>query len=145
VEATLESESEVLYVELTPEDDRMFRTVSGVLIDSSGKPVDVVSVRLLVFKEAGDRPYMHSACCGSFRENAQFEAFYLAGTYESQDRAGTLPTWPVTLKVDYPHSRDLAVSLISIPFRLSLNQPRANCYIESATHVHEPGRAKYQM
>jgi len=53
VEATLESESEVLDVELTPEDDSMFRTVSGMLIDSSGKPIAGANVRLLVFKEAG--------------------------------------------------------------------------------------------
>jgi hypothetical protein len=58
VEATLESESEVINVELTPEDDSMFRTVSGVIIDSSGQPVADASVRLLVFKETGKMQVM---------------------------------------------------------------------------------------
>ncbi len=58
VEATLESESDVIDVELTPEDDSMFRTVSGSLVDSSGKPVAGASVRLLVFAEATVHPIM---------------------------------------------------------------------------------------
>ncbi len=58
VEATLESESDVIDVELTPEDDNMFRTVSGSLVDSSGKPVAGASVRLLVFADAVVHPIM---------------------------------------------------------------------------------------
>jgi hypothetical protein len=55
VEATVESESEAMEVELIPEDESMFRTVTGLLVDSVGKPVAGASLRLLVCEDSREQ------------------------------------------------------------------------------------------
>ncbi len=55
VEATVESESEAIEVELIPEDESMLRTVTGLLVDPVGKPVAGASVRLIVCEDAREQ------------------------------------------------------------------------------------------
>ena len=55
VEATVESESEAYEVELVPEDESMFQTVTGSLVDPVGKPVAGARLHLIVCEDGRDQ------------------------------------------------------------------------------------------
>lgn len=55
LEATVESESEAYEVELVPEDESMFQTVAGLLLDSDGKPVAGASLHLIVCEDGREK------------------------------------------------------------------------------------------